>query len=61
MAGNAPEALEEEWTLILQNSRPGTKVLFRSEEVGAFVIKKAGSDLTEEDIRDTSLLWIPIR
>lgn len=30
MAGNAPEALEEEWTLILQNSRPGTKVLFRS-------------------------------
>ena len=30
MAGNAPEALEEEWELILQNSLPGTKILFRS-------------------------------
>jgi S-adenosylmethionine-diacylglycerol 3-amino-3-carboxypropyl transferase len=30
MAGNAPDALEEEWGLILENSTPGTKILFRS-------------------------------
>lgn len=30
MAGHAPDALAEEWELILKNSSPGTKVLFRS-------------------------------
>ncbi|MEM7126752.1 MAG: BtaA family protein [Chloroflexota bacterium] len=30
MAAHAPEALEEEWNLILANSRPGTKILIRS-------------------------------
>lgn len=30
MASNAKEALEEEWRLILQNSRIGTKILLRS-------------------------------
>ncbi len=30
LAGNHPEALEEEWQLILQNSRPGTRILLRS-------------------------------
>ncbi|MGM0453309.1 MAG: DUF3419 family protein [Thermodesulfobacteriota bacterium] len=30
MAGHAPQALAEEWDFILQNSRPGTRVLFRS-------------------------------
>lgn len=30
MSHHAPEALREEWELILQNSRPGTKILLRS-------------------------------
>jgi S-adenosylmethionine-diacylglycerol 3-amino-3-carboxypropyl transferase len=30
MAHHSPEALEEEWKLIISNSRPGTKILFRS-------------------------------
>ncbi len=30
LAGHDPEALAEEWELILANSRPGTKVLMRS-------------------------------
>lgn len=30
MAFNAPRELEEEWRYILQNSRPGTKILMRS-------------------------------
>ncbi|MEZ4657873.1 MAG: BtaA family protein [Caldilineaceae bacterium] len=30
MAAHAPEALKQEWRLILQNSRPGAKILMRS-------------------------------
>jgi len=30
LAHNRPEALDEEWDLILKNSRPGTKILMRS-------------------------------
>ena len=30
LAHNLPEALEEEWDLILENSKPGTKILMRS-------------------------------
>jgi S-adenosylmethionine-diacylglycerol 3-amino-3-carboxypropyl transferase len=30
LAWHAPEALEEEWDLILRNSRPGTRILLRS-------------------------------
>lgn len=30
LAHNMPEALDEEWDLILQNSKPGTKILMRS-------------------------------
>lgn len=30
LASNAPEALHEEWKLILKNSQPGTKILLRS-------------------------------
>ena len=30
LAGNQPEALKEEWRLILENSRPGTRILMRS-------------------------------
>lgn len=30
LASHAPEALDEEWKLILENSRPGTKILLRS-------------------------------
>ena len=30
LAWHAPEALNEEWKLILQNSRPGTRILMRS-------------------------------
>jgi S-adenosylmethionine-diacylglycerol 3-amino-3-carboxypropyl transferase len=30
MAGHEPEELKNEWELILKNSRPGTRILFRS-------------------------------
>lgn len=30
MAAHQPQALEEEWRLILENSRPGTRILMRS-------------------------------
>jgi S-adenosylmethionine-diacylglycerol 3-amino-3-carboxypropyl transferase len=30
MAAHRPEALAEEWQLILENSRPGTAILMRS-------------------------------
>jgi len=30
LAANNIQALEEEWSLILKNSRPGTKILMRS-------------------------------
>ncbi len=30
LAANHPEALKEEWSLILKNSKPGTKILLRS-------------------------------
>lgn len=30
LAANAPQALAEEWDLILRNSRPGTRILLRS-------------------------------
>jgi S-adenosylmethionine-diacylglycerol 3-amino-3-carboxypropyl transferase len=30
LAWHAPQALEEEWALILQNSRPGSKIMLRS-------------------------------
>ncbi len=30
LAAHKPEALEEEWRLILENSRPGTRILMRS-------------------------------
>lgn len=30
LAANAPKALAEEWQLVMQNSRPGTRILLRS-------------------------------
>lgn len=33
LANHSPDALEEEWRLILKNSRPGTRILFRSAGV----------------------------
>lgn len=35
LAWNDPKALEEEWRLILRNSRPGTRILFRSAALHA--------------------------
>lgn len=45
LAANAPEALTEEWQLILANSRPGSRILIRSasphpDVVPAFVREK---------------------
>lgn len=46
LAANAPEALTEEWKLILANSRPGTRILLRSatsqpETIPHFVRRRA--------------------
>ncbi len=54
LAANDTEALEEEWRLILQNSRPGTKILLRSaaEKVDFFpdfVLESL--DFEEENVR----------
>ncbi|MEM9261520.1 MAG: DUF3419 family protein, partial [Bacteroidota bacterium] len=45
LAANAPVALEEEWSLIMANSRPGTRILLRSaasrpETVPEFVLRR---------------------
>jgi S-adenosylmethionine-diacylglycerol 3-amino-3-carboxypropyl transferase len=41
LAQHDPEALEEEWQLILQNSRPGSKILMRSAAMQVEFIPEA--------------------
>lgn len=41
LAWHAPDALSEEWELILQNSRPGTKILMRSAGFGLDFIPRS--------------------
>jgi len=56
MAAHRPEALDEEWRLILENSRPGTTVLMRSASpVIDFIPHFARERLTEDTARTDAL------
>ena len=56
MAAHRPEALEEEWRLILRNSGPGTTVLMRSASpMIDFIPRFARERLTEDTSRTDAL------
>lgn len=44
LAWHAPEALAEEWELILKNSQPGTKILMRSAGLDASFLPKFATE-----------------